>query len=132
MNVIERRRYEMLVRVRDFGKNYGDLFPGSSGAENVAAVAAAIKEARRAGPQAHGGVRVRAASRKPVRAKRSWPGFRRSARPRVCWPRSASDLVRAIPGADSAHGPEAAEHRTQVRAGRRTARPASSSRTACR
>ena len=40
-----RRRYEMLVRVRDFGDNYGHLFPGSSVArENVAAVAAAIKE----------------------------------------------------------------------------------------
>jgi len=45
MNVIERRQYEMLVRVRDFGDNYGHLFPGSSVArENFTAVAAAIKE----------------------------------------------------------------------------------------
>jgi len=35
----------MLVRVRDFGDNYGHLFPGSSVArENLTAVAAAIKE----------------------------------------------------------------------------------------
>jgi len=45
MNAIERRRYEMLVRVRDFGDNYGDLFPASSVArESFTAVAAAIKE----------------------------------------------------------------------------------------
>src|SRR6185295_6609052 len=45
MRVIERRQYEMLVRVRDFGDNYGHLFPGSSVArENFTAVAAAIKE----------------------------------------------------------------------------------------
>ena len=38
MNVIERRQYEMLVRVRDFGGSYGDLFPGSSVArENLRA-----------------------------------------------------------------------------------------------
>src|SRR5262245_35121916 len=45
MNAIERRRYEMLVRVRDFGDKYGHLFPTSSVArESFAAVAAAIKE----------------------------------------------------------------------------------------
>jgi len=45
MNVIERRQYEMLVRVRDFGDTYGHLFPAASVAkENFAAVAAAIKE----------------------------------------------------------------------------------------
>jgi len=45
MNAIERRQYEMLVRVRDFGDSYGHLFPTSSVAqENFAAVAAAIKE----------------------------------------------------------------------------------------
>jgi len=45
MNMIERRRYEMLVRVRDFGDNYGHLFPASSVArESFTAVAAAIKE----------------------------------------------------------------------------------------
>ena len=45
MNAIERRQYEMLVRVRDFGDRYGHLFPTSSVArENFAAVAATIKE----------------------------------------------------------------------------------------
>ena len=45
MNTIERRQYEMLVRVRDFGDNYGHLFPASSVArESFTAVAAAIKE----------------------------------------------------------------------------------------
>jgi hypothetical protein len=45
MNAFERRQYEMLVRVRDFGDSYGHLFPTSSVArENFAAVAAAIKE----------------------------------------------------------------------------------------
>jgi hypothetical protein len=45
MNTMERRQYEMLVRVRDFGSSYGELFPGSSVArENFTAVAAAIKE----------------------------------------------------------------------------------------
>ena len=45
MNIIERRQYEMLVRVRDFGDNHGQLFPGSSVArEGFTAVAAAIQE----------------------------------------------------------------------------------------
>jgi len=45
MNAIERRQYEMLVRVRDFGDKYGHLFPTSSVArEKLAEVAAAIGE----------------------------------------------------------------------------------------
>jgi hypothetical protein len=45
MNARERRQYEMLVRVRDFGNSYGHLFPESSVArDNFAAVAAAIGE----------------------------------------------------------------------------------------
>jgi hypothetical protein len=45
MNALERRQYEMLVRVRDFGESYGERFPASTVArENFAAVAAAIKE----------------------------------------------------------------------------------------
>jgi len=43
MKTIERRRYEMLVRVRDFGEAHGDLFPESSFARGqFAAVDAAI------------------------------------------------------------------------------------------
>ena len=45
MHVFERRQYDMLVRVRDFGDRYGHLFPTSSVArQNFEAVAAAIKE----------------------------------------------------------------------------------------
>jgi hypothetical protein len=45
MNGIERRQYEMLVRVRDFGVTYGHLFPASSVARaNFEAVAAAIEQ----------------------------------------------------------------------------------------
>jgi hypothetical protein len=45
MHAFERRQYDMLVRVRDFGDRHGHLFPTSSVAqENFAAVAAAIKE----------------------------------------------------------------------------------------
>jgi hypothetical protein len=45
MNAMERRQYEMLVRVRDFGGTYGHLFPISTVAgENFAAVDAAIRE----------------------------------------------------------------------------------------
>jgi len=45
MNAIERRQYEMLLRVRDFSDSFGERFPASSVArENFAAVAAAIKE----------------------------------------------------------------------------------------
>jgi hypothetical protein len=45
MNAIERRQYDMLVRVRDFGNGYGHLFPPSSVAgQNFATVAAAVKE----------------------------------------------------------------------------------------
>lgn len=45
MNVIERRQYDMLVRVRAFGDGYGHLFPASSVApRNFAAVAAAVAE----------------------------------------------------------------------------------------
>jgi len=45
MNAIEWRRYEMLVRVRDFGDSYGHLFPTSSVAgQSFAAVAAAIAD----------------------------------------------------------------------------------------
>ena len=45
MNTLERRQYDMLVRVRDFADGYGDLFPASSVArEKFAAVAAAVKE----------------------------------------------------------------------------------------
>jgi hypothetical protein len=45
MNAIERRQYQMLVRVRDFGDSYGQLFPASSVArQNFATVAAAVKE----------------------------------------------------------------------------------------
>jgi len=45
MNTIERRQYEMLVRVREFGGGYGHLFPASSVArQNFAIVAAAVKE----------------------------------------------------------------------------------------
>src|SRR6185295_518041 len=45
MHVSERRQYDMLVRVRDFGDKYGHLFPTSSAAaQNLAAVAAAIQE----------------------------------------------------------------------------------------
>src|SRR5207244_8395793 len=41
----ERRQYEMLVRVRDFGDRYGHLFPASSVAQrNFAAVARAVRE----------------------------------------------------------------------------------------
>jgi hypothetical protein len=45
MNAKERRQYDMLVRVRDFGDGYGHLFPPSSVArQNFATVAAAVKE----------------------------------------------------------------------------------------
>jgi hypothetical protein len=45
MNAMERRQYEMLVRVRDFGATYGHLFPETTVArENFAAVAAAIEQ----------------------------------------------------------------------------------------
>jgi hypothetical protein len=45
MKTIETRRYEMLVRVRDFGKAHGDLFPESSlAARHFATVAAAVKQ----------------------------------------------------------------------------------------
>jgi hypothetical protein len=45
MNAMERRQYEMLVRVRDFGTTYVDLFPEASVArDNFAAVEAAIRE----------------------------------------------------------------------------------------
>jgi len=48
MNTIETRRYEMLVRVRDFGKAHGDLFPTSSpGGKAFAAVEAAVTELSR-------------------------------------------------------------------------------------
>jgi hypothetical protein len=56
MNMIERRQYEMLVRVRDFGDNYGHLFPASSVArESFTAVAAArVTQARPVGITAAG------------------------------------------------------------------------------
>jgi hypothetical protein len=45
MKIIETRRYEMLVRVRDFGLAHGDLFPESSHArEQFATVAAAVTQ----------------------------------------------------------------------------------------
>jgi len=45
MNAIERRQYQMLLRVRDFGDSFGGRFPPSSVArDNFAAVAAALKE----------------------------------------------------------------------------------------
>jgi hypothetical protein len=45
MNTIERRQYEMLGRVRNFGTTNGHLFPASSLAgENFAAVDTAIKQ----------------------------------------------------------------------------------------
>jgi hypothetical protein len=45
MKTWETRRYEMLVRVRDFGSNYGDLFPASTlAAKEFAAVAEAVKQ----------------------------------------------------------------------------------------
>jgi hypothetical protein len=45
MNANERRQYEMLVRVRDFGTAHGQLFPAATVAgETFAAVDAAIKE----------------------------------------------------------------------------------------
>jgi hypothetical protein len=45
MHVFERRQYDMLVRVRDFGDRYGHLFPTSSVApQNFETVAAALKE----------------------------------------------------------------------------------------
>jgi hypothetical protein len=45
MHVFERRQYDMLVRVRDFGDRYGHLFPTSSVArQNFETVAAVIKE----------------------------------------------------------------------------------------
>ena len=48
MNTIERRRYEMLVRVRDFGLDHGGLFPSSTpGGQMFAAVAASVTELSR-------------------------------------------------------------------------------------
>jgi len=45
MNAIERRQYEMLLRVRDFGHTYGHLFPATSVAQqDFATVAAAIAD----------------------------------------------------------------------------------------
>ena len=45
MNAIERRRYEMLVRVRDFGDAHSDLFPETSLARRTfAAVAEAVQQ----------------------------------------------------------------------------------------
>lgn len=45
MDAVERRRYDMLVRVRDFGtENAGDFPAGSVGAANFAAVGAAVGE----------------------------------------------------------------------------------------
>src|SRR5258706_13431526 len=44
MKTIERQKYEMLVRVRDFGEAHQDLFPESSFArDHFAAVDAAVK-----------------------------------------------------------------------------------------
>lgn len=48
MNTIETRRYEMLVRVRDFGNTHRDLFPtGSPGEREFAAVEVAVTELSR-------------------------------------------------------------------------------------
>ena len=48
MNAIETRRYEMLVRVRDFGKAHGELFGVSSpGGNAFATVEAAVTELSR-------------------------------------------------------------------------------------
>jgi hypothetical protein len=48
MNTIETRQYEMLVRVRDFGKAHRDLFPTPSpGRQAIAAVEAAVTELSR-------------------------------------------------------------------------------------
>jgi hypothetical protein len=45
MNTIETRRYEMLVRVRDFGKAHADLFPTASpGGKAFETVEAAVTE----------------------------------------------------------------------------------------
>ena len=45
MTTMQARRYEMLVRIRDFGKVHADLFPNSSLArEQFAAIGAAVKE----------------------------------------------------------------------------------------
>src|SRR5438093_1186249 len=45
MNEVERRHYEMLVRVRDFGDRYGHLFPATSVAQrNFSGVARAVRE----------------------------------------------------------------------------------------
>jgi hypothetical protein len=45
MNAIERRQYEMLLRVRDFGDSHGHLFPSSSVArQNFETLAAAVTE----------------------------------------------------------------------------------------
>src|SRR5689334_23190167 len=45
MNKDELRRYEMLVRVRDFGTAHEDIFPSSTlGGQAFAAVAAAVTE----------------------------------------------------------------------------------------
>jgi hypothetical protein len=45
MTAIETRKYEMLVRVRDFGNEHGDLFPESTLArEQFTTVSAAVKE----------------------------------------------------------------------------------------
>jgi len=69
MNTIERRQYEMLVRVRNFGTTSGHLFPASSVAgENFAAVDAAIKEldAQELAHQA-AAVCARAERKRPVR-----------------------------------------------------------------
>ena len=78
MNAIERRQYDMLLRVRDFGDSHGHLFPSSSVArQNFEDVAAA------AGSSTHKSSctwrrRTRhAQSGKPRRAGRCWPGFRR-------------------------------------------------------
>ena len=68
MKTIEMRRYEMLVRVRDFGKTHGDLFPESTlASQEFAEVAAAVKQlsehAVSKKSTARDGVRTRAVAR---------------------------------------------------------------------
>lgn len=57
MDAVERRRYDMLVRVRDFGAaNAADFPVGSIGATNFAEVAAVIAELEQSGEEQHSGM----------------------------------------------------------------------------
>ena len=121
MNTIERRQYEMLVRVRDFGDNHGHLFPGSSVArENVTAVAAAIQELdtqdlRHMAASASALLEQKTRTRDALLARLQAIG--QTARVLA---RNAPGLDEQFPVPDQPTDQQAADSGTQIRARRRT------------